>query len=131
MNTINNVNKANKILSVGIMIGQALSGQVTKQLIQDLDCSISLNKRSVLALNYEIWLLKLNSSEQIKVYSFCSRLTTCYVNLPQWILLKYRYMYVKTYAKFTFCVKSPGHVSDENFSYYYMHIASKISFYGV
>ena len=39
-----NVNKANKILSVGIMIGQVLSGQLTKQLIQDLDCSIALNK---------------------------------------------------------------------------------------
>ena len=39
-----NGNKANKILSVGIMIGQVLSGQFTKQLIQDLDCSIALNK---------------------------------------------------------------------------------------
>ena len=39
-----NVNKANKILHVGIMIGQVLSGQLTKQLIQDLDCSIALNK---------------------------------------------------------------------------------------
>ena len=40
-------------------------------------------------------------------------------------------MYLKTYAKFTFCIKSPGHVSDENFLYYCMHLASKISFYGV
>ena len=24
-------------------------------------------------------------------------------------------MYLKTYAKFTFCIKSQGHVSDENF----------------
>ena len=39
-----NVNKANKILPVGIMISQVLSGQLTKQLIQDLDCSIALNK---------------------------------------------------------------------------------------
>ena len=39
-----NVNKANKILLVGIMIGQVLSGQLTKQLIEDLDCSIALNK---------------------------------------------------------------------------------------
>ena len=39
-----NVNKANKILPVGIMIGQVLSGQLTKQLIQDVDCSIALNK---------------------------------------------------------------------------------------
>ena len=39
-----NVNKANKILPFGIMIGQVLSGQLTKQLIQDLDCSIALNK---------------------------------------------------------------------------------------
>ena len=28
---------------------------------------------------------------------------------------RYRYMYLKTYAKFTFCIKSPGHVSNENF----------------
>ena len=39
-----NVNKANKILPVGIIIGQILSGQLAKQLIQDLDCSIALNK---------------------------------------------------------------------------------------
>ena len=37
-------------------------------------------------------------------------------------------MYLKTYAKFTFCIKSPGHVSDENIC---MHLASKISSYGV
>ena len=43
----------------------------------------------------------------------------------------YRYMYLKTYAKFTFCIKSQGHVSDENFLYYCMHPASKISSYGV
>ena len=43
----------------------------------------------------------------------------------------YRYMYLKTYAKFTFCIKSPGHVSDENFLYYCMHLASKISSFGV
>ena len=39
----------------------------------------------------------------------------------------YRYMYLKTYAKFTFCIKSQGHVADENFLYYCMHPASKIS----
>ena len=60
------VNKANKILPVEIMIGQVLSGQLTKQLIQDLECSIALNKRFVLTLNYEISILKLNSSEHIK-----------------------------------------------------------------
>ena len=43
----------------------------------------------------------------------------------------YRYMYLKTYAKFTFRIKSPGHVSDENFLLYRMHLASKISSYGV
>ena len=32
-------------------------------------------------------------------------------------LFNYRYMYLKTYAKFTFCTKSQGHVSDENFLY--------------
>ena len=39
-----NVNKDDKILPVGIMIGQVISGQLTKQLIQDLDCNIALNK---------------------------------------------------------------------------------------
>ena len=39
-----NVNKANKILPAGIIIGPVLSGQLTKQLIQDLDCSIALDK---------------------------------------------------------------------------------------
>ena len=33
-------NKANKILPVGIMIGQVLSGQRTEQLIQDLDAEL-------------------------------------------------------------------------------------------
>ena len=44
---------------------------------------------------------------------------------------QYRYMYLKTYAKYTFCIKFPGHVFDENFLYYCMHLASKISSYGV
>ena len=43
----------------------------------------------------------------------------------------YRYMYLKTYAKFTFCIESQGHVSDESFLYYCMHLASKISSNGV
>ena len=43
----------------------------------------------------------------------------------------YRYIYPKTYAKFTFCIKSQGHVYDENFLYYCMHLAIKISSYGV
>ena len=43
----------------------------------------------------------------------------------------YRYMYLKTYAKFTFCIKSPRHVPDENFLYHCMHLASKISSYRV
>ena len=41
------------------------------------------------------------------------------------VRIYYRYMYLKTYAKFTFCIKSQGHVSDENFLYYCMHLASK------
>ena len=45
------------------MIDRVLSGQLTKQLIQDLDCSIAPNKGFFLALNNEIRLLKLNSSE--------------------------------------------------------------------
>ena len=45
--------------------------------------------------------------------------------------LGYRYMYLKTYAEFTFCIKSQGHVSDENFLYYYMNLASKISSFSV
>ena len=47
------------------MISQLLSGQLINQLIQDLDYSIALNKGFVLALNYEIWLLKLNGLEHI------------------------------------------------------------------
>ena len=38
-------------------------------------------------------------------------------------------MYLKTNSKFTFCIKSHGHVSDENFLYYCMYLASKISSY--
>ena len=54
------------------------------------------------------------------------------VNRPlEFIEAPYRYMYLKTYAKFTFCIKSQGHVSDENFLYYCMHLASKISSYDV
>ena len=48
------------------MIDQILSGQLSKHLIRDLDCSIALNKRFVLALNYEILLLKLNNLKHIK-----------------------------------------------------------------
>ena len=77
---LSNVNKTNTALAVGIMIDQVLSGQLTKQLIQDLDCSISLNKGFALALNYEIRLLKLKSSEHTKVYNFCSELTIHYIN---------------------------------------------------
>ena len=51
------------------MIDQILSGLLSKQLIHDLDCSIALNKGFVLALNYKIWLLKLNSSKHIKTYA--------------------------------------------------------------
>ena len=40
-------------------------------------------------------------------------------------------MYLETYAKFTFFIKSQEHVSDENFLYYCMHLARKISSYGV
>ena len=52
-------------------------------------------------------------------------------NEPQTTCLPYRYMYLKTYAKFTFCIKSPGHVSDENFLCCCMHLTSKISSHGV
>ena len=52
------------------MIDQLLSGQLCKHLVQDLDCSIAPNKGFVLALNYEIRLLKLNSLKHIKVYYF-------------------------------------------------------------
>ena len=62
------------------MIDQVLSGQPTQQLIQDLERSIALSKAFVLALNFEIRLLKLNSSEHIKVYRFCSKLTICHIN---------------------------------------------------
>ena len=58
------------ILAVRIRIDQILSGELSKHLIQDLDCSIALNKGFVLALNYEIRLSKLNSLKYIKVYCF-------------------------------------------------------------
>ena len=66
-----NVNNANKILPVGIMIGQVLSGQLTKQFIQDLHCSIALNKE--VCFNFELldMAIEIESSEHIKVYSFC------------------------------------------------------------
>ena len=32
-------------------------------------------------------------------------------------------MYLKTYAKFTFSIKSQGHIYDENFLYYCMDLA--------
>ena len=40
--------------------------------------------------------------------------------------ISYRYMYLKTYAKFTFFIKSQEHVSDENFLYYCMHLGREI-----
>ena len=49
------------------------SGQLSKQLIQDLDLSIAPNKGFVLALK-EIWPLKLNSPKHIKVYTFLFRI---------------------------------------------------------
>ena len=52
-----------------IRIDQIRSGQLSKQLIQDLDGSIALNKVFVLALR-EILLLKMNSSKYMKVYTF-------------------------------------------------------------
>ena len=55
---------------MSIIINQILSRQLDKQLIQDLDYSIDLNKGFVLPLNYKIRLLKLNSSKHIKVYCF-------------------------------------------------------------
>ena len=69
-NHVPNVNKANTILAVRIMIDQILSSQLSKHLIQDLDCSIAVNKGFVLALNYEIRLLKLNDLKHIKVHYF-------------------------------------------------------------
>ena len=52
------------------MIDQILSDQVSKQLIHGLDCSIGLNIDFVLAMTYEIRLLKLNCSKLITVYCF-------------------------------------------------------------
>ena len=70
-----------------------------------------------------------------------NRLTkhNCYVSLwSLWpikeevmLCFAYRYIYLKTYAKFTFYIKSPGHISDENLLYCCMHLASRISSYGV
>ena len=42
----------------------------------------------------------------------------------------YSYIYLKTYTEFTFSIKSQGHVSDDYFLYYEMHLSNKISSYG-
>ena len=52
------------------MFDRILSGKLGKHLIQDMDCSIALNKGFVLALNCEILLLKLNRLKYIEVYCF-------------------------------------------------------------
>ena len=72
--------KSIQSLRCEIMIDQVISGQLTKQLIQDLDCSIAPKKGFVSALNYEIRPVELNGSEHTKVYSFCSKLTIYYTN---------------------------------------------------
>ena len=59
------------------MISQILSGQLSKQLIQDLDYSIPPNKGFVLALNSEIRLSKSNSV----LFLFCSKLTDVFWDL--------------------------------------------------
>ena len=56
-------------MSMQIIINQIHSGQLSKQLIQDPDGSIALNKSSALALR-ETRLLKFNSSKHIQVYTF-------------------------------------------------------------
>ena len=61
----------------------------------------------------------------------CLALDTCNISFTKNVTVLYSYMYLKTYAKFTFCIKSQGHVSDESFLYYCMHLARKISSYGV
>ena len=53
-----------------IMIDQILSVQLSKRLIQGLDCSIAGNKGFVSALNYEIQPSQLNSLKHIKVHCF-------------------------------------------------------------
>ena len=62
-------NKANTVLAVSIIIDQIPSSELSKQPIQELEGSTALNKGFVSALR-EIWLLELNSSKHIKVYSF-------------------------------------------------------------
>ena len=48
------------VMSIKLIIDQIPSGQLSKQLIQDLDCSIALTKGFVLPLR-EVRLLKLNT----------------------------------------------------------------------
>ena len=65
------------------MMDQILSGQLSKHPIQDLNCSIALNKGFVLALNYEIRLLKLNS------YSFLFKGP---VKLIKWVKIAHSFL---------------------------------------
>ena len=84
---LNVFNKADTVLAVRIIIDQIPFGQLSKQLIQDLDGSIALNKGFVLALR-EIWLFKLSSSEHIKVYTFLFKINYLLHHLLQWSLQK-------------------------------------------
>ena len=61
------------------MVDQILSGQLSKQLIHDLDCSIALNKGFV--MNYDTWLLKLNSSKHINEYSFLLKINDLFTSI--------------------------------------------------
>ena len=55
------------------------------------------------------------------------QLEQAFNHVSRFNILLCRYMYLKTYAKFTFCIKSQRHVSDENFLYYCIHLAGTIS----
>ena len=70
-----------------------LSGKLSKQLIQDLGCSIALNKGFSLALNYEIRLLKLNNSKHIKVYCFRFKINDLSHQFTYWSLLKLQWRF--------------------------------------
>ena len=77
------------------------------------------------------WVVSFQNKIELRRFPYMLRSHETHFNSSKRTWLMYRHMYLKTYAKFTLCIKSQGHVSDENFLYYCMHLAHKISSYSV
>ena len=65
---------------------------------------------------YMSGILGLYSEHTVNIYAFFLH---WFCEFPNHL---YRYMYLKTYPKFTFCIKSQEHVSDEKFLYHCIQI---------